>query len=272
MSVEPPSALGGALGDIVAARHRRILELARNAGKVSVDGLAEALSVTPQTIRKDLNMLSARSLLSRVHGGAVTVSGVDNIAYAERRAMASGIKDALGAAAAALIPNGASLFINIGTTTEAVARHLGGHRELMVITNNMNVVDLLNDHRALELVMVGGRVRTSDRAVVGALAMAFIQNFRVDYALIGTSAIDVGGDFLDFDMDEVQVSQTIIRGARKVILVADSSKVGRPAPVRVGHLREIDYLVSDRIIDPELRALCAQHEVTLIETDVGERR
>jgi DeoR family glycerol-3-phosphate regulon repressor len=262
--VEPLSASG----DIVAARHRRILELARSAGQVSVEGLAEALSVTPQTIRKDLNLLAARSLLSRVHGGAVITSGVDNIAYAQRRAIASDTKMALGAAAAALIPNGASLFINIGTTTEAVARHLSAHRDLMVITNNMNVVDLLSDHPAMELVMVGGRVRTGDRAVVGSLAMAFIQNFRVDYALIGTSAIDIGGDFLDFDMDEVQVSQTIIKSARKVIMVADSSKIGRPAPVRVGHLREIDYLVSDRIIDPELRDLCARHDVTLIETDV----
>lgn len=249
--------------DVVATRHRQILETARHTGSVSVEALADALGVTPQTIRKDLNQLAKRSMLSRVHGGAVVTSGVGNLHYAERRLIAAEAKDAIGAAAAALVPDGSSLFINIGSTTEAIARHLKGHRELMVITNNLNVVDILADSPGIEVIAAGGRVRPGDRAVVGALAMDFIRSFRVDFALIGASAIEPDGTFLDFDVDEVRVSQTIIAQARKVILTLDSSKLGRPAPVRIGGLDDIDYLVTDDI-DDVLATACDAANVTIV--------
>ena len=110
-------------GDVVAARREHILEIARSAGSVAVEDLAERLGVTPQTIRKDLNVLAGQSLLSRIHGGALVTSGGDNLAYDARRTVASNAKARIGAAAAALIPNGASQFVNIGTTTEAVAAY-----------------------------------------------------------------------------------------------------------------------------------------------------
>ncbi len=241
--------------DPMIARHRAILETARNTGSVSVEALAEAHGVTPQTIRRDLNLLAQQSMLSRVHGGAVVTSGVDNLSYTERRHVAADIKDAIGAAAAAMVPDGASLFINIGSTTEAIARHLIGRRDLMVITNNLNVVDILAGKPGIEVIAAGGRVRAGDRAVIGALAMDFIRSFRVDYALIGASAIERDGTFLDFDMDEVRVSQTIIAHARKVMLAVDSSKLGRPAPVRIGDLSDVDYLVTDAA-DDALEAAC----------------
>jgi DeoR family glycerol-3-phosphate regulon repressor len=249
--------------DVVALRHRQILETARHTGSVSVEALAETLGVTPQTIRKDLNLLAKKSMLSRVHGGAVVTSGVDNLRYAERRLVAAETKDAIGAAAAALVPDGSSLFINIGSTTEAIARHLTRHRELMVITNNLNVVDILTDCPGIEVIAAGGRVRPGDRAVIGALAMDFIRSFRVDYALIGASAIEADGTFLDFDVDEVRVSQTIIAQARKVILTLDSSKLGRPAPVRIGDLGDIDYLVTDAV-DDALESACDASDVTVV--------
>ena len=255
--------------DIVAARHRKILELARHAGSVTVDDLAERLAVTPQTIRKDLNILAQRSMLSRVHGGALVTSGVDNITYASRRLVAPDAKAAIGAAAAALVPDGASLFINIGTTTEAVAHNLAGHKDLLVISNNLNVIDILSTHKSSELIVVGGRVRSSDRSSVGALAVSFIDNFKVDYAIVGASAIDVDGALLDFDINEVQVSQTILRNARQVILVADASKVGRPAPLRIGHLSDVDHFVTDYMPDAELAAVCERLGLQVIEAGSG---
>lgn len=254
--------------EVVAARHAAILEIARHTGSVTVDALADTLAVTPQTIRKDLNLLARRSMLARVHGGAVVTSGIDNLAYAERRMVAAPAKSAIGAAAAALVPNGASLFINIGSTTEAIARHLVDHRDLMVITNNLNVVDILAGRPTIEVIAAGGRVRPGDRAVVGALAMDFIRGFKVDMALVGASAIEPDGSFLDFDIDEVRVSQTIIRRARQVILAIDASKLKRPAPVLVGDLSDIDFLVTDRP-DPRLAAACAAAGVTVVET--GEK-
>jgi DeoR family glycerol-3-phosphate regulon repressor len=236
--------------EVAAMRHRAILETARNTGSVSVETLADTLGVTPQTIRKDLNLLAKKSMLARVHGGAVVTSGIGNLHYAERRLIAAETKDAIGVAAAALVPNGASLFINIGSTTEAIARHLTGHRELMVITNNLNVVAILADCPGIEVIAAGGRVRPGDRAVIGALTMDFIRSFRVDYALIGASAIERDGTFLDFDLDEV-------------ILTLDSSKLGRPAPVRIGGLEDIDYLISDDM-DDDLRAACDAARVTMV--------
>ncbi|GGD74339.1 DeoR/GlpR family DNA-binding transcription regulator [Croceicoccus mobilis] len=258
--------LPGHDSDIVAKRREHILELARAAGSVSVEYLAERLEVTPQTIRKDLNVLAERSLLSRVHGGALVTSGVSNLAYDARRRVASEAKSGIGSAAAALVPDGASLFINVGTTVEAVAANLSHHRDLVIISNNLNVIDMLSGHPSAQLVCVGGSVRTADRAVVGALAMRFIDNFKVDYAIIGVSALDSDGSLLDFDIDEVEVAQRIISNARKVILVADNTKVGRSAPVRICGMDEIDFLVCDRIEDAELRAAIARGGVELIET------
>lgn len=252
--------------DAVALRHHHILDFARRTGSVTVEALAAELAVTPQTIRRDLNLLARRSMLSRVHGGAIVTSGVNNLDRAARRQIAVSAKAAIGAAAAALVPDGASLFINIGTTTEAIAHALVGHRDLLVVTNNLNVVDILADVPTIEVIAAGGRVRPSDRAIIGALAMDFIRGFKVDYALIGASAIDSEGTLLDFDIDEVRVSQTIIAQSRTVILAADATKFGRPAPVRIGDMEVVDFLVTDCMSDDALAGACARAGVKVIET------
>ncbi len=143
--------------DQVSQRQQDILALARLHGRVSVEDLAARFEVTPQTIRKDLNELCDSRLLSRIHGGAVVASGVENVSYEARRLVAHGEKRAIGEAAARLIPNNASLFINIGTTTEEVARALGDHEDLLVITNNLNVATLLYRHPKMNLIVAGGR-------------------------------------------------------------------------------------------------------------------
>lgn len=249
----------------ISSRQQDILVLARAQGRVSVDDLAGRFEVSPQTIRKDLNDLCVRRLMSRVHGGAVVASGVENLAYEARRAMAQGAKRAIAEAAASIVPNRASLFINIGTTTEEVARALGDHEDLLVITNNLNVATLLYRHPKIELIMAGGPVRHADGAVIGSAAVDFVRQFRVDYAVIGASAIEEDGTLLDFDYREVQVARAIIDNARQVILVADRSKLERSAPVRIGSMDEVDTFVTDLIPSPSLREVCARHAVELIE-------
>ncbi|PIC01098.1 DeoR/GlpR family DNA-binding transcription regulator [Caulobacter sp. X] len=251
----------------IEERHEAILALARKSGRVTVEALSDQLQVSRQTIRKDLNDLCDQGLLNRVHGGAVIgAGGVDNLEYEARRVLAREAKEAIGAAAAALIPEKASLFINIGTTTEEVARALQGRSGLLVITNNLNVVDILASSPGIEVIVVGGRVRSADRASVGAFAVDFIRNFKVDFAVIGASAMDEDGSLLDFDINEVQVSQTIIHSSRRVILVADSQKLGRPAPVRIGHIGDVHVFVIDRLDSPELAAKCEAEGVRVIET------
>lgn len=242
----------------LSPRLQDILSLAREQGRVGVDDLALRFSVTPQTIRKDLNDLCERRLLKRVHGGAVVASTVENLRYDARRMLAASEKARIGRHAAGLIPNDCSLFINIGTTTEEVARALGGHRDLMVITNNINVANIVHAMPAIETIVVGGMLRHADGGIVGESATDFINQFKVDYAIIGVSAIEEDGALLDFDYREVRVSQAIIANARTVVLVADHMKFERSAPVRIGHISQVDVLVTDCAPPEPLAAVCAE--------------
>jgi DeoR family transcriptional regulator, glycerol-3-phosphate regulon repressor len=250
---------------LLPRRQSEILALIREAGRVSVDDLAVRYSVTPQTIRRDLNELGDAHLVARVHGGAMIASGVQNIAYDARKLVAQPQKRLIGEAAARLIPDHSSLFINIGTTTEEVARALADHSGLLVITNNLHVAAELYHHPHIEVVVCGGTVRRSDGGVLGQSTLEMIRQFRVDMAIIGTSAIDEDGSLLDFDIREVQVSRQIIEHARRVVLVADSSKFARTAPVHVAHIRDIDILVSDRVSAPAAE-LCGRYGVELVQT------
>src|SRR5258706_4335800 len=205
-------------------RQSEIIDLARSSGRVTVEDLARRFEVSPQTIRKDLNELCDGRVLTGVHGGASVASGVENLAYDARRFVATDEKKAIGRAAADLIPNNCSLFINIGTTTEEVASALASHEDLLVITNNLNVAMLLYRQPRIEVVLAGGSVRSSDGAGGGATAIGIIRQFKVDYAIIGASAIDEEGALLDFDFRQVQVPQAIIANARIVMLLPDSTK------------------------------------------------
>lgn len=247
-------------------RHAEIIQMAKDNGRVLVDDLAGHFNVTPQTIRKDLNDLCDQRLLTRIHGGALFPSGIENMQYEARRKIAADEKEAIGRAAARIIPDNASLFVNIGTTTEAVSNALLDHQGLMVITNNINVANRMRVYPSIEVVIAGGVVRGSDGGVVGEAAVDFIRQFKVDYAVIGASAIDPDGALLDFDFREVRVAQAIIANARHVILVADSTKFERTAPVRIGHLSQVDTFITDECGVETIREICAGSEVQLVET------
>lgn len=250
---------------LLTRRQVQIIEHAKLDGRVYVDALAERFQVTPQTIRKDLNELCEGRLLSRIHGGAVLPSGTENMEYEQRRQIAALEKTAIGRAAATMIPDHASLFINIGTTTEAVSEALLQHNGLMVITNNINVANRMRVFPQFEVIISGGVVRAADGGIVGEAAVDFIRQFKVDYAVIGVSAIDQDGALLDFDFREVKVAQAIIANARQVILVADSTKFERTAPVRIAHLSQVHTFVTDHCPSPEARGICAEFGIRLTE-------
>ncbi|GLQ53732.1 DeoR/GlpR family DNA-binding transcription regulator [Devosia nitrariae] len=247
-------------------RHAQILDLAKRQGRVEVDDLAQRFSVSVQTVRKDLNDLCDRGALRRVHGGAVYPSSVENMQYEARRRIAAAAKDSIGRAAAALVPDHASVFVNIGTTTEAAAQAFDDHEGLMVITNNINVANRLRVLPGFEVIIAGGVVRASDGGIVGEAAVDFFRQFKADYAVIGASALDMQGALLDYDFREVKVAQAIIANASHVILVADASKFERSAPVRIAHLSQLATFVTDSCPDP-VRRICADAGVRLIETE-----
>jgi len=247
----------------LSVRQRRILAHARERGSVQVDSLARRFTVTPQTIRRDLNRLCNRHHLQRIHGGAAVFDGVANLGYAERRALCSPEKQRIGRTAAALIPGDCSLLINIGTTTEQVANHLAGHSGLLVISNNLNVINTLLPNQHIRVLAAGGLVRPEDGGIVGQSAADFVARFKVDFAVIGVSALDLDGTLLDFDAREVQVTQSIIANARSVILVADRVKFERSAPHRVCHIGALDYWVTDTPPPAAFLEHCRKHQVTV---------
>ncbi len=248
---------------MLTQRQKKILTIARELGKVGVDELSAQYAVSPQTIRKDLNELCERQLLQRIHGGAIIGSGIENVSYEARRLLAPDAKLAIGLKAAQLIPNNCSLLINIGTTTEQVAHALISHHGLMVVSNNINAYDIMKHSKGIELIISGGLVRLSDGGLVGEAAVDFINQFKADYAVIGVSAIDEDGALLDYDYREVRVAKAIIANARHIILVADHLKLSRTASVRLGHISQINTLVTDVPLPEKLNSICNEHQVTV---------
>lgn len=227
-------------------RQQQVLKWVQRQGFVAIEALAEHFSVTPQTIRRDINELCEQGLLRRYHGGAGLPSSVENIAYTDRQVLHLEEKRRIAEMVARYIPNQASLFINIGTTNEEVAKALLDHQGLRVITNNLNVAAMLSANASFEVIVAGGVVRSRDRGIIGEATIDFIRQFKVDFGIIGISGIDSDGTLLDYDYREVRVAEAIIANSRQVLLVADHSKFGRNALVRLSHLSEIDALFTDQ--------------------------
>ncbi|KND55241.1 Glycerol-3-phosphate regulon repressor, DeoR family [Candidatus Paraburkholderia kirkii] len=227
-------------------RQRALLDRVARDGFATIEDLAAQFQVTPQTVRRDVNWLSDRNLLRRYHGGASALTSAENTAYTARQQMYLEEKRRIAKRVASEIPNQATLFINLGTTTEEVARALRQHTGLRVITNNLNVAHIFADETDAELLVASGKVRARrNKGVVGEQAVDFIRMFKVDYGIIGISSIEEDGTLRDFDTAEVCVAQAIVEQSRTVFLVADHSKFGRSALVKLGHLSQIDVLFTD---------------------------
>ena len=228
-------------------RRGEIVNLVRREGFVSIEALAQQFHVTPQTIRRDINELCAQGVLQRFHGGAGLPSSTENLAYPERQILCLEEKRRIARLVARHVPHQSSLFINIGTTTEAIACELLGHQGLSVVTNNLNVASILSSNSNCRVIIAGGQVRPHDRGIVGEATLDLIRQFKVDIGIIGISAIDADGALLDFDYREVRVAQAILENSRKVYLAADHTKFGRNAMIRLGRIDQIDAFFTDRM-------------------------
>jgi DeoR family transcriptional regulator, glycerol-3-phosphate regulon repressor len=254
----------------VHQRHQEILKMIGESGFASIQILADHFKVTPQTIRRDLNILGDNGMVLRFHGGAGLAVSTENVDYADRKVLCLPEKKRIALMTASHIPTRASLFINIGTTNEEVAKYLFNHERLRVITNNLNVAKILADHSNIEVIIAGGLVRQRDCGIVGEAASDFIRQFKVDYGIIGISGIDLDGTLLDFDYREVRAARAIIENSRKVFLVADHTKIGRNAMVRLGNIDEIDALFTDRQPPAELVEVLHRAEVELHVADLED--
>jgi len=246
------------------SRHEEIISLIKSSGFVTVDEMATLFNVTPQTIRRDINFLDSEGLISRYHGGAGYSVSTENVAYRHRKEILLDEKKKIADKVSSMIQDNASLFINIGTTTELVASSLMNHNKLRIITNNLNVGAIMSKKEDFEVIVTGGIVRSRDQGITGEAAVNFIRQFKVDIGIIGISGIDLDGTLLDFDFREVCVARTIIENSRKVYLVTDHSKFGRNAMVKLGSIGEIDTLVTDKKPPKQLMNVIESNDVNLI--------
>lgn len=225
-------------------RHQKIIELVTLQGYISTEELVALLNVSPQTIRRDLNELAENNQIRRHHGGAASPSSSENSDYSARKQFFSQEKMNIALGVAKLIPDGSSLFIDIGTTPEAVADALLNHKNLRIVTNNLNAAHILMQNDTFKITLAGGSLR-QDGGIIGEATIAFISQFRLDYGILGISSIDLDGSLLDYDFHEVQVKRAIIESSRNTVLAADHSKFSRPAMVKLGSITDVEYFFTD---------------------------
>lgn len=253
--------------DLLSKRQNEIIEIVKDKGFAPIEDLAKHFDVTPQTIRRDINKLCDLNVLTRYHGGAGISSSVQNVDYSARKSMLHEEKQRIANLVAQEIPDGASIFINIGTTTEEAAIALSSLKGIKVITNNLNVAMILSSNDTCEVIVAGGMVRHRDKGITGEATVDFIKQFRVDYGIIGVSGIDEDGTLLDYDYHEVRAAREIIANSRKIFLLADHTKFSRNAMVRIGTLEDVDYLVTDKKPEKKFRDLMDLYQVKLLVAD-----
>ncbi len=230
------------------------MEMVRQQGFASLEDMGVAFGVSTQTIRREVIFLSSQNLLQRYHGGAGLPAGENRLSYTSRRVRLAQEKQRIGDAVAQEIPNGATLFVDIGTTMESVARALLRHEGLTVITNHMSVASILCESTDFDIILTGGMIRNRDRALTGEATSDFLQRFRVGYAVFSIGSIDGDGQMLDYDYRDVHVSQTAMSISKRKFAAADHSKFHGDAMMRFAHVSEIDAFFTDAPPPDDIRA------------------
>lgn len=235
--------------EMMSKKNRRrdlIQQVVQEQGGVSVGALAEMFGVSMQTIRRDLDILCDGENLQRSHGRIELAEGRGNTPFDQRAGTNLVGKRAIASCAAALIPDGATIFVSIGSTALSVARALHRKKELTVITNNLSAAMALSEEISNRIILPGGEIRLPDRDFVGEEVVEFFSRYRAEFAIFGTAGIDVEGELLEFHQAEVRATYQMWRNAQKSILVIDRSKFGRLAPAVGGNIAQIDHIICDR--------------------------
>lgn len=266
------SGSGSRGGHLPARRKADLVAFVLESGQVSVTELAQHFSVSADTIRRDLDELDASGTLLRTHGGAVsptlvprTDTGLD-----VRSRLHSGAKETIGKLAAELVGGDGTLMINGGTTALALATHLPAGAGLRIITNNLHLPAALSAGVADEIFMVGGAVRVSAQATTGPISSSLgidrADEFdvRCDLAFIGVGAVSAQQGFSTGNVSEAGLMREMMRRSDRVVVLADSTKLGRSVFARIGALEMADVLVTDAQPDPELGRALADAEVEVI--------
>ncbi|MEZ3179983.1 DeoR/GlpR family DNA-binding transcription regulator [Streptomyces pimonensis] len=233
-------------------RQQEILRLARDSGRVDVVSLAEAFEVTAETIRRDLKALDRAGLVRRVHGGAIPAGRLDfEPDLAERETTAADEKDRIARAALAELPVDGTLIVDAGSTVARFAGALPAEVSLTVVTHSLPIAARLADHPGIQLHLVGGRVRHRTRAAVDAWALRAYAEIRADVLFVAANGFSAEHGLTTPDLAEAAVKRAAVAAARRVVLLADSSKHGQEHFARFGDLGDVDLLITDTGLDPQ---------------------
>jgi DeoR/GlpR family transcriptional regulator of sugar metabolism len=241
-------------GMMAEERRTQILQIIRSAGRVRVNGLATRFNTSAVTIRSDLNELHQRGLVLRSHGGAVLPETILRESPVHERLKAhSDEKRRIGAMAATLIDNGETIILDSGTTTLEIARQIKKKAGLQVITNGVNIAAELVDARDVQVFIVGGTVRGESASISGHFAEQMLEQFSADKLFLSGAGCDLDFGVSGANLEETMVNRAMIRIAREIILVADSSKFSKRSMSRIALFSQIDTVISNTSLDEEVQ-------------------
>ena len=244
-------------------RHQLILRALREDGPSTITALAERLGVSPATVRRDLVRLDDEGLLTRVYGGAAPIADRED-PFTDVAAERVDEKDAVAEGAAALVKDGETVLLDIGTTAHRLARRLHG-RNLTVVTSNMAVYEELADDAGIELVLLGGMLRREYRSLVGFLTEDNLRQIHADVLFLGTSGVRPNGRVMDTTVVEVPVKRAMIAASDRVILLADAAKFPGSGVATVCGPEALSAVVTDAPVDPKTSAALAEAGVEIVE-------
>lgn len=248
---------------LTAERRQYILETLQRDGKVLATELSGALSVSEDTIRRDLRELADAGLLQRVHGGALPPSPAV-ASYATRQQQAPLAKAAIAQAAVQLVRPGQTIILDGGTTTLQVAQRLPPNLRATIITNSPPIAVALAEHPGVDVILLGGRLYKHSLVTIGAATVEALQQMRADLCMLGICSLDLEAGISTPDYEEAQVKRAMIASAAEVAALASAEKLGTAVPYIVGPITELSYLVTERAIPDETLAPYRARGITVI--------
>jgi DeoR family glycerol-3-phosphate regulon repressor len=245
-------------------RQQRLVERIEAQGYATLADLARELAVSEQTVRRDISELDAAGKVRRAHGGAAIQGNIDRSVYAQRRLQRAAEKQLIARQVASLVEDGSSVFLDTGTTCEAIASALTARRHLKVVTYSLRSALRFSERDDFVVAVPAGFVRHVDGAVVGGQDTGFLDQFLFDYAILSVSGMDAAGNICDDDQFEVRFASMAMQRARTILLALDSSKFGKGGLVRLCHVGAVDYVITDRAPDAAISKMLTAHDVKLV--------
>ncbi|MBA5851571.1 DeoR/GlpR transcriptional regulator [Clostridium sp. cel8] len=232
-------------------RQKKISQLLKEQSSLKVTTLTKLFNVSESTIRRDLQEMDKKGLLTRTHGGAVSLQSTSfEPSFKEKEIEGQNEKVIIGKIAASMIKDGDTILLDSGTTTLQIAKHITAHK-VTVITNSIDISAILSNSENIDLIVTGGSMRFTTRAMVGPITESILKNFRVDKAFIGANGISIKEGITTPNFIEAQTKKVMMNVSNKVIVVADSSKFNKVCFSIISPLKSVSSIITSGDLNEE---------------------